>query len=96
MNENIDYFRFNINYEVFVKLTPNGYRILVDKWNEHLPEKECKTIEYFKEQENHMGYIKMLFWEFMMFFGDEISFGDECPFDTEILFDKENMKIFDK
>ena len=62
---------FNINYNVYVRLTEKGRNIL-----------RSEKITIPQEDEN--GYSKWLLWELMYHFGSHIYNGCEVPFETTI------------
>lgn len=73
---------FNINHNVFIKVTPRGKRIYEDNFIA-LGLKPTPL----KVDEN--GWTKMQLWEVMQYFGVHCYHGCEVPFETVIKFEVE-------
>lgn len=79
---------FNLNQDIYVKLTEEGYQHRVNLYNDIIKysgdESKFHTVDYYKNEANEYGYTKFMAWEFMKDFGDTISFGGRQLFDINI------------
>ena len=68
-----EYYEFNINESFYVKLTDEGYGVLV-KHNNDLAKKfptiPIRDIEYYKAKADQDGYIRFQAWDFIKLFGE--------------------------
>ena len=84
---------FNINYNVRVKLTEYGKRMLERDHNEFWGSRgmlDKFPYEPYKEDEN--GYVKFQLWNLMDKLGKYCGIGREMPFDTVILIDEKDLR----
>ncbi len=86
---------FNINDNIYVKLTDKGFSHWQATYNEPYTGKfanNAQELEFFTKRADKDGYVKFQMWEFMRYFGDTIHFGNPILFNTNILFDKKDFK----
>ena len=78
---------YNINNYVWVKLTEDGYRHLVnerDKLVARNPRLQPYTVEGEKAKADEDGYRKFPLWEVMQIFGNRMAPGRPMPFDSQM------------
>lgn len=64
-----DFFTFNANDQIFVKVREKGIEYYVQKHNESLPAKHHISCKEFKEKANKEGFHVFQFHQFMDVFG---------------------------
>lgn len=80
--------KFNLNFNVRVKLNDKGRKILKERWealDQHFP-----RVGPFVVEVDGDGFYHVQLWRLMEIFGPNISLGAEPPFDTEIELDTDN------
>ena len=87
---------FNINYSVYIKLTPFGIESLKRKSREfalsvNMPELASPIIEDVGE-----GWSKWQLWDLMNQLGEFCQMGMKAPFETTILFEKPQLESDDE
>ena len=80
---------FNLNSDVFVRLTPEGRHIHKrshDELNTHIHHvsPKVKTAMYERPEEDEDGWSKWQLWELMSSFGEHIYNGCRPPFELNI------------
>lgn len=78
---------FNLNGNIFVKLNEEGFKILVDDWNnfaQYHPSIKLRTVDDFKSQVDEDGYYQFQCWDFMEKFGKHLTIGSKPPFDLNV------------
>lgn len=89
--------KFNVNYPVYVKLTPKGKDVYLrkmvepDLWLKREP--KYRTFEDTHLKPNKDGYYKFQLWELMEYFGSETHIGVDGCFETEIYFNKKDLTV---
>jgi hypothetical protein len=77
--------KFNINWDVQVKLRDIGYETLLRYENRfRSPQVDLTTLSSIKSREDENGYIKFHMWELMSIFGGKIYHDADLPFETTI------------
>lgn len=77
--------KFNVNWDVQVKLRNIGYETLLNYENRFKSPKEDRTtLTSIKYREDENGYMKFHMWELMSIFGEKIYHGVDVPFETTI------------
>lgn len=91
-------FEFNLNSEVFIRLTHVGRAILKTNHIELYSMLHMKhSIPEFKlPDENNEGWSKWQMWEVMQSFGAHVSLGFQIPFETTIRLAKKDLKDIQK
>ena len=92
-----EYIRFNLNYNIRVRIKEKGYQRLADhynKWhNTHPNIFEMLTIEELKGRADKDGYTKFQMYNFVEIFGGEDMFGNGIVdyYDINILLHTQDM-----
>lgn len=76
----------NINWDVKVKLTDTGRKLLWQKWclfKNQYPHAASETYEPMEADAD--GWVRYQLWALMQDFGPHISLGGPIPFETELL-----------
>jgi hypothetical protein len=86
---------FNINYNVRVKLTEHGKKMLEqdhnDFWSAQGAGGMLDKYPYEPPKEDEDGYVKFQLWSLMYQLGKYCGLGREIPFDTVILIDEKDL-----
>ena len=91
--EIMEYVEFNLNHNVKVKLSKEGYQRLAALHNSYLkiiPKWKKRTYLYFKNQADNEGYTTFQMWNFMEYFGNVTHMGMSCYFETSVLINIES------
>ena len=73
--------KFNVNKDVKVKLTPEGIKILIEKYNGEIP-------EWFENYYEGNGYYRFQLHDLMKTFGEYCYIGNsKLPFEMNIFID---------
>lgn len=81
-------FKFNINYNVKVKLTDYGVSILKQRHydlDQSIRAHGGKGLGEFKDRRDKEGYQTFQMWSLMETFGEYMSIGSPLVFETEII-----------
>ena len=68
---------FNINSEIWVKLTPLGKKVYRDHWNHALRGSSYKAPKLTRDKQ---GRVSFQLWDLMMIYGPHIWHGSEPMF----------------
>ena len=93
--EKEQYFSFNLNHKIKVKLLPKGYQYLADIHNKlyrDMQGYEKRSADYYKGQADADGYTTLQAWEFIDYFGAVTYHGSSGYFLMSILIDKADLK----
>lgn len=93
MNKN-QFFKFNLNNKIKVKLTESGYHWLVNWYNESTKGlKNCRlyTTKYFIDITDKDGFMEFHAWEFIQIFGNITKIGISNYYETSILIKREDL-----
>ena len=87
---------FNLNSDVFVRLTPEGRRLhkkAHDELNTHLYRinPKAKRAPYYTPEEDEDGWSKWQLWDLMASFGEHIYNGCRPPFELNIRIPEEKQ-----
>lgn len=97
--------RFNLNKNIYVRLTEEGERIIREKDNDYiemlksygsfasLDEAHLYEEMYIKNKIN--GYSKFELWRFIQIFGSEIDILKKPPFEMDILIEEKDLRWVD-
>lgn len=87
-----EFFDFNLNDSVFVKLTPRGVAILQDRHDKLQPclPRVCRS-SFKPPKKNKDGYSEFQAWVLFETFGDHIGMGQPEPFETTIRLRKDQL-----
>ena len=90
----MEHLKFNLNYEVLVKITDKGIKHYVENHNNILPLEYHTSFREFKKQANEQGYHKMQMHQFLDNFGN---LGMRLPdyVELNVLFNKNDLTDFD-
>ncbi len=80
--------KFNLNWDVKVKLTDLGYQLWVEQNNRYIrnfTDQDLDTVEGLKLKEDKDGYVKLHLWEFMNVFGDKTYMGGPQLFEMNVI-----------
>lgn len=75
---------FNLNNKIYVKLKEKGLLHHQDKYNQYLPDKWKRDLQYFKDLQDKDGYTEFTAWEFFKWFGETFTMGFDVPIYTTI------------
>lgn len=87
-----EFFEFNVNDSVFVKLTPHGVSILRQRHDnlQKLIPRVCRS-SFKLPKKDKDGYSEFQSWVLFETFGDYIGMGQPEPFETTIRFRKDQL-----
>ena len=77
--------KYNINYNVKVKLNESGKKILEDEHNRLQELIKPEGRRRFELKLDNEGYYKTQMWDLMQTFGPHVHLSCEPPFETEII-----------
>jgi len=83
--------KFNLNYEIRVRIKDNGIEHCVKKHNETMPFRLQKSFQEFKNQADSDGYHRMQMHSLMDWFGD-MGLRISDLIDINILLNKDDVK----
>lgn len=79
---------FNLNHEVWVKLTEAG----LHQWKAHYdPYTPKADLEYYRAKANNEGYTSFQMHVLMSIFGENIGLTQDLPFSTNILIHEKHL-----
>jgi len=81
----MEYFRFNVNHDIKVKLSEKGIEYIVKQHNEIMPFKLHTSFKEYKSKADKLGYHTFQLWSFIDHFG-RLGMRAYEYFDTDILF----------
>lgn len=86
----MDYLKFNLNFDILVKITDKGIKHYVDNHNSILPFEYHTSFREFKSKANEDGYHSMQMHSFMDVYGN---LGMRLPdyVELNVLFRKEEL-----
>ena len=86
------FMQFNVNYEIYVKLTEKGIEKYVKDHNNIMPFKLHISYREFEERKNEQGYHRFQMWSFVDAFGD---LGMQCWkfYDANVLFNAKDLEV---
>lgn len=74
---------FNINYNVHVRLTPRGRKLLM-QWHADAFKGSLDRYPYEPPKEDADGWSRWQLWDLMQRLGEHCTMGPEPPFETTI------------
>lgn len=83
--------KFNINQNVYVRLTPLGHKILREQHEQLCRDVPAYKRPYFEPNFDKDGYTRFQLYHLMECFGSYIHLGCEPPFETDIKFDDRDL-----
>ncbi len=90
-----EFFSFNINDTILVKIQDKGYQHMANNHNKYIKYHsvlEYRTAEYYKNKADENGYTAMQAWCFIEEFGPVTGWGSHGFFSTEILIESKDLK----
>ena len=94
---NINFWSFNLNDTILVKINEKGYQHMADNHNKFIgivSNWERRTSEYYKNKADKNGYTKMQAWCFIQEFGSVTNMGFHGYYSTSILIADEDLSPF--
>ena len=83
--------KFNINDYVWVKITPEGRKIMNDRLAK-LSRFSPVSLKPLEISVDRSGFTKFQLWDLMSIFGEHIYNGCNVPFETDIRFSSKDIK----
>lgn len=83
--------KFNINQNVYVRLTPLGHKILREQHEQLCRDVPAYKRPYVEPKPDVNGYVIFQTWDLMYRFGSYIDIGAELPFEIDIKFNDRDL-----
>lgn len=87
--------KFNINQNVYVRLTPLGHKILREQHEQLCRDVPAYKRPYFEPNVDKDGYTRFQMHYLMECFGSHVGLGFELPFETDIRFDDRDLMLLE-
>lgn len=88
----VDFWTFNLNEYISVKINDEGYDYWLKDYNKYLPDDMKASMKELKAKADKDGYIDFQAWDFMKTFGSTIRFGGRQLFSLDVRFKKSQMR----